>query len=114
MNLEKYTTEELREELRKRENPEKLDDQKLYIGLIDIHGVESLTLADTKERFSSALSSLELRSRFNSQRSPEIYSVRMPIDLFSILNDKIKNGYEADFIEVANVLKSLSTYKRLG
>jgi hypothetical protein len=114
MTLEKYTTEELREELNRREKPEKNDDQKIYIGLIDSHGAESIILADTKELFSKAMSSLELRSRFNSQRSPEIYSVKIPIDLFSILNDKLKNGYEGDFIEVANVLKSLSTYRKIG
>jgi hypothetical protein len=112
MNLEKYTTEELHEELKRREGS--VQDDKLYIGLIDIHGVESIILADTKELFSKAMSSLELRSRFNAHRSPEIYSVRMPVDLFSILNDKIKNGYEGDFIEVANVLKGLSTYKKIG
>jgi hypothetical protein len=114
MNLEKYTTEELHEELRRREELVRNDTQKLYVGLIDCHGVESIILADTKELFSKAMSALELRSRFNTQRSPEIYSVRMPIDLFSILNDKIKNGYEGDFIEVANVLKGLSTYRKIG
>jgi hypothetical protein len=114
MNLEKYTTEELHEELKRRENLVKDDSQKLYIGLIDSHGVESIILADTKDLFSKAMSTLELRSRFNTQRSPEIYSVRMPVDLFSILNDKLKNGYDGDFIEVANVLKGLSTYRKIG
>ena len=113
MSLEKYTTEELQEELNRRSNVEK-DDQKLYVGLMDTHGVESIVLADTAEQFSKVISSLQLRSRFNTQRSPEIYSVRMPVDLFSILNDRIKNGYEGDFIEVANVLKGLSTYRKIG
>lgn len=113
MSLEKYTTEELQEELNRRSDVKK-DDQKLYVGLMDDHGVESIVLADTADQFSKVISSLQLRSRFNTQRSPEIYSVRMPVDLFSILNDRIKNGYEGDFIEVANVLKGLSTYRKIG
>lgn len=114
MSLEKYSIEELQEELRRRETPEKIDNHKLYIGLIDQNGAESIILADTAELFSKAMSSLELRSRFNTQRSPEIFSVKMPVDLFSILSEKLKKGYEGDFIEVANVLKGLSTYKKIG
>jgi len=115
MNLENYTTDELREELKRREtvftDPRS---HKMYIGIIDCHGAESLMLADTIDQFRAVMSSLELRAKFNGQRDPEIFSVRMPVDLFSILNEKLKNGYEGDFVEVANVLKGLSTYKKIG
>ena len=112
MNLETVTTAELLAELEKRESQKELHDEHiLYMGIIDADGAESIVEANNREKFASLYNSLALRARFNGQRRPIIYTVRMPENLYILFNERMDKG---EYEEVAEALKGLSTYRILG
>jgi hypothetical protein len=112
MNLDTVTTAELLAELEKREKfKDSHDDHVLYMGIIDSDGAESIVKADDRESFSSLYNSLALRARFNGQRRPIIYTVRMPESLYNLYNEKMDKG---EYDKVAEGLRELSTFKTLG
>lgn len=111
MELHTATTEQLREELEKRESSETDEQYILCIGLIDVDGAESLIQTPDAKKFETTLNSLLLRSRFNSHRSPIIYAIRLPKELISIINERFSKG---EFQEIGNMIQSFSTFKKIG
>lgn len=112
MNLETVTTAELLAEIERREkSKDDYDDHVLYMGIIDSDGAESIVKADNSETFSSLYNSFALRTRFNGQRRPVIYTVRMPESLYNLYNERMQKG---EYDGVAEGLKELSTFKTLG
>jgi len=111
MSLDQFTIEELQRELEKRKTSNIEDEQLLCVGLIDDEGAESIIIANTPDTFSSVISRTRLRARFNSQRNPIVYSIKIPLSLFKALSDKIKEG---NVIECGEVIKGLSNFKSLG
>ena len=110
-SLEKYTTEELELELKRRSTSVATETQYLCVGIIDDMGTESLVLCENGAEFAERLNSLQLRARFNAQRNPIVYCVKMPRSLFTVFDSILKRG---DFESTAKALKELSNFKILG
>lgn len=115
MNLENYTDEQLREELEKRNamphNEGIQDPQHLMIGIIDDEGVDSMVYCETNKKFAETLKSLQLKSRFNGQRNPIIYSVKVPKRMFEVMNEGMRKGENQ---KIASVIKGLSNFTKIG
>lgn len=107
MSLEKFTTEQLLDEIKSRESEK--SDHLLYIGIVDSEGLESMTLVSSPSDL--RLESLQLRARINSQRSPIVYAVRMPKVLAETIQNKARNGGHR---EAGTAIKTLSTFRSLG
>lgn len=111
MKLQELTTDELLAELARREKEKIETDHSLFMGLIDQDGAESLMMVKTKEKFAELHNSLSLRARFNSQRHPMLYVVNMPHLMYESFNERLLKG---EYVEVAEELRKLSTFKKLG
>jgi hypothetical protein len=111
MSLEKYSDKELQAELQKRNLVKHEDEHHLCVGLIDQDGAESLMIANTPKSFASTIHSLQLRARFNSHRRPVIFSVKIPLSLYEVIDSQMKSGkYE----EAAKAIRSLPNFKPIG
>lgn len=114
MSIEKYTDHQLLAELERRkvDRTEELEElQYLCIGIIDDDGAESIILCENNKEFANSLSRLKLRARFNIQRRPIVYSVKIPRCLFEVMSKKIKEGKSK---EVGEALREFSNFKNLG
>lgn len=109
MSLEKYTLQELQDEIWAREQVQK--EEFLCVGIIDVDGAESIILCESKEKFAETVRSLQLRARFNSQRHPVVYCSKMPRALFDAFDKAIREGKH---IRAGETIKSLSNFKSLG
>ena len=111
-DISKFSKEELLAELEKRnqESKEESKENILCIGILDIDGTESLIKVNSSEHFNATLSSLKLRARFNSHRKPIVYSVKIPLSLFNIMDESLQKG---KYHEVSVSLQELSTFEEL-
>ena len=107
MKLDNISTEELLKELKRREELKKLDDNVPCMGINDDLGVESFVILKNADEFASKLLHMELRCRYNSQRNPEIFFVKLPLKIAEMFRD------EKDVQKVGKALKQLSNYKKL-
>lgn len=110
-NLKDFTTEELLDEIKRREDLPVKPQDVLCVGIVDNDGAESLLVVKNAEDLGTKLSSLQLRARFNTQRHPIVYSVKIPLELFDKLDNNMKKG---NYHEASEAIQSFSTFKNLG
>lgn len=111
--LKTVSTEELLKELESRkvtaEQEAEQEEEKdiLHIGLIDNEGLCSIVAIPDKETFARVHGKLDLRARFNTQRNPEMFAVKIPKMMANLIRNKTS-------LEAAQFLKGLSIYKAIA
>lgn len=104
--LSHITTDQLKEELSRREAEGHSPDQAPYLGLLDIEGLDAIVEVDAK-KFAEVLKPLQLRARFNSHRKPEIFFVKLPKEMAMM--------FERDRgVKTAEAIKKLSNYQTIN
>lgn len=108
-DLKEISTEELLEELKRREavatTDEEGDKQYPFIGIVDDRGIDQLVQVDAKS-FADRTSVMELRVRYNTQRNAEMFFLKMPLEMETpILKMESKDAIK--------FVKGLSTYKKI-
>lgn len=107
IDLSNITTEDLRAEIHRRENYESVvgGEHVPHIGIIDSEGLDSITAVPDAKEFADVIRKMELRTRFNAHRKPEIFFVKIPKYLADEAMKKPEKG--------AGVIKSLSNYQKI-
>jgi hypothetical protein len=106
-----YSTEDLYNEIDRRNKEELQNDHFICLGIMDNDGVESIVKINDKEHFARTYNSLSLRARFNGHRSTILYTVKITQPLLDLIQEKLKDG---EYIKVSETLQELSTFKNIG
>lgn len=107
--LKTIKTEDLVAELKRRKKDVDYKGQIPFCGLVDDNGIESMEEVNAST-LGPMYNTLQVRARYNSQRNPEIFFVKMP----KMMADVLKSGFGRDeHKEAARQLKGLSNYKKI-
>lgn len=84
--LQQTTVEEI---LKTAQDNKGLD--RTFIGIIDANGMESLIQVNgkSKEELNHEITNLKLRAGYNRHRSPIIYSVTLPTDIYKDIHQSL-------------------------
>lgn len=106
IDLSNIRTEDLRAEIQRRENYEHVVGEHIpHIGIIDSEGLDAITAVPDAKEFADVIRKMELRTRFNAHRRPEIFFVKIPKYLADEAMKKPEKG--------ADVIRGLSNYQKI-
>lgn len=106
IDLSKIKTEDLKAEIERRQTREsEVGEHIPHIGIIDSDGLDSITAVPEAAEFAKVIRTMELRTRFNGHRKPEIFFVKIPKYLADEAMKKPEKG--------ADIIRGLSNYQKI-